>query len=156
MRRQPPRPTLFPYTTLFRSALTAVGRAMHVLAAGIHRVVIVRRQRERERPVEAILHRGRGRADRHFGPDLDLARLPGPLVEPFDGAAQAAETGTGRPDDVVVDRVGNRPPAFATRDRMPRAARNRTGLGVLGLLADAAVARPARRRSVLPVSVDVV
>src|SRR5437764_8707118 len=64
MRRQPPRPTLFPYTTLFRSALTAVGRAMHVLAAGIHRVVIVRRQRERERPVEAILHRGRGRADR--------------------------------------------------------------------------------------------
>ena len=39
---------------------------------------------------------------------------------------------------------------------MPRAARNRTGLGVLGLLADAAVARSARRRSVLPVSVDVV
>ena len=66
-----------------------------------------------------------GDADRRFRPDLDLARLARPLVEALDGAAEAAVAGAGRPDDVVVGRVGNRPAALAASDRVPQAARNR-------------------------------
>src|SRR6185503_14278713 len=130
-------------------ALTAIRRAVHVLTAGIDGVVIVRRERERERPVEAVLHVGRGGADGHLGPDLHLAHLARALVEPLHRSAEAPEAGAGRPDDVVVDRIGNGPAALAAGDRVPLAAWNRSGVGVLGLLADAAVARSARRRPVL-------
>ena len=112
--------------------------------------------RDRERPVEAVLHVAGGRADRRLRPDLDLARLPRPLVEALDGAADAAEAGAARPDDVVVDRIGNRPAALAAGDRVPHAARNRSGDVLVRLLRETAVARPARRRPVLPVAVDVV
>ena len=39
----------------------------------------------------------------------------------------AAVAGAARPDDVVVDRIGNRPAALAAGDRVPHAARNRSG-----------------------------
>src|SRR6185295_2699790 len=93
--------------------LAAVGRAMHELRPRIDRVVIVRRDGDRERPVEAVLQVARGGTDRGLRPDLDLARHPRALVEPLDGAAEAAEAGAARPDDVVVDRIGNRPAALA-------------------------------------------
>src|SRR5262249_62396920 len=49
--RRPPRPTLFPYTTLFRSVLALVGQPRHLLAAGEVRVVAyTARMAERERP----------------------------------------------------------------------------------------------------------
>src|SRR5262249_4769725 len=137
-------------------ALTAVDRAVNVLAAGVDRVVIVRRNRQRERPVEPVLRTGGSRADGHLGPDFHLARLAGALVEPLDGATEAAETSARRPDDVGVDRIGDRPPTLAAGDRVPHAAGNRPGDGVLRLLGDAAVARAAGRWPVLAVAVDVV
>src|SRR5438067_1666585 len=129
---------------------------MHVLAACVDRVVIVRRDRDRERPVEAILH-GAGRcADGHLGPDLHLARLTRAFVEPLHGSAEAAKSGAGRPDDVVVHRIGNRPSALAAGDRVPHAARDWTARSVARLSAETAVARTTRGWSVLPVAIDVV
>src|SRR5438874_2129340 len=49
----------------------------------------------------------------------DLARLARALVEALDGPSEAAVSGAGCPDDVVVRRVGDRPAAFTTGDRMP-------------------------------------
>ena len=136
--------------------LTAVGRAVHVLRSGVDGVVIVRRNRHRKRPVESVLHVAGRRADGRLRPDFDLARLPRPLVVALDGPADAAEPGAARPDDVVVRRIGNRPPALAAGDRMPHAAWNRSGDLLVGLFGEPAVARAARRRSVLPIAVDVV
>ena len=96
-------------------ALAAVRRPVDVLAARVDRVVIVRRDGDRKRPVEAILHVAGRRADGDLRPDLDFAHLPRALVEALDGAAEAAEPGAGRPDDVVVDRIGNRQAALAAR-----------------------------------------
>src|SRR5688572_31878912 len=44
MIRRPPRSTLFPYTTLFRSAVAAGGRgAVEVAAVAVHLVAVVAR-----------------------------------------------------------------------------------------------------------------
>src|SRR5262249_46737790 len=114
---------------------------MDVLAAGVDRVVIVRRQRERKGPVEAVLDGRRRRANRDLGPDLDSAALPRPFVESFDRASQASKAGAGCPDDVVVDRTGTRPAALPAGHRVPHAARNRTAFSGLALLRNATVAR---------------
>src|SRR4029077_12030732 len=89
-------------------------------------------------------------------PDFDLARLSRALVVALHGPADAPEPGAARPDDVAVRRIGNRPPALAAGDRMPHAAGNGSGDLLVGLFGEPAVARAARRRSVLPVAVHVV
>ena len=137
-------------------ALAAVRRAVHVLRPGIHDVVIVRRDRERERPVEPVSHVARRRADGDLGPDLDFAHLTRAFVEAFYGSTEAAEAGARRPDDVVVDGIGNRPAALAARDRMPQTSRNRAGVRFVRLFGNPAVARAPRGRPVLSVAVDVV
>ena len=128
-------------------ALTAVRGPVHVLAAGINRVVIVRRDGQRKRPVEPVFDTSRGCAHRHFGPDFHFACLMGALVEPLDRAAQAAESGAGRPDDVVVRRIGNRPSAFAAGHGVPHPTWNRSARRAFRLLADPAVARVLASRT---------
>ena len=96
-------------------ALPAVRRPVDVLAARVDRVVIVRRDGDRKRPVEAILHVTGRRADGDFRPYLDFAHLPRALVEALYGTAEAPEPGAGGPDDVVVDRIRNREAALTAR-----------------------------------------
>ena len=136
--------------------LAAIGRPVHVLRPRVDRVVIVRRNRQGKGPVEAVLQIGCGHADRDLRPDLDLARLPRALVEALHRAAETAVSRSARPHDVAVDRIGNRPAAFAARDRVPHAARNRPRGLLVGLFGEAAIARTACRRTVLSVAVDVV
>src|SRR5689334_24370430 len=63
MLRRPPRSTLFPYTTLFRSHVAAAAQADHALA----RAVVVRAGREHglQREIEGprALRRARARAE---------------------------------------------------------------------------------------------
>src|SRR6185503_243697 len=80
-------------------ALSAVGGLMHVLAADVDLVVVVRRNRQRHRPVEPVLQIG-GNAVGLIRPDLDVAGLPPPLVVAHDDAADAAGAGGAGPDDV--------------------------------------------------------
>src|SRR3712207_7954216 len=61
MIRRPPRSTLFPYTTLFRSELADLGVRLHVVEA--NRVVV----RQRQRPG----HRG-GVDEQHLLPEVAL------------------------------------------------------------------------------------
>src|SRR5262245_9544500 len=137
-------------------ALAAVGRAMHVLASRIDGVVIVRCDRERERPVEAVLHTLGRYTDGDLGPDLYFARLPRPLIETLDGSAEAPEAGTRGPHDVRIDGIGNRPTALTARHRVPHPARTRPRFRLGRLLGEATVARSTRRWSVLPIAVNVV
>src|SRR5262249_6493158 len=74
-------------------AVAAVGGYMHVLAADVHLVMVVRRDRDRELPVEAILDFGGGRAGDGFRPDLDVAVLAVTFVKTGDVAADAAGAG---------------------------------------------------------------
>ena len=79
------------------------------------------RGHEEAEPVE---HAGPGEElEEHRAPGEGLART---LVEALHGTAQAAVAGAGRPDDVVVDGIWNRPAALSTRDGVPQATRNRT------------------------------
>src|SRR5262249_59606862 len=93
------------------------------LAADIHLVVIVRRNCQREFPVESVLHFGRGGAASLLGPDLDVARLVIALVEDGDDAAHAARARCAAPDDVGVDGIGRGESAFTACHLMPGAAR---------------------------------
>src|SRR3712207_7796974 len=80
MIRRPPRSTLFPYTTLFRSARPAAGRprsparrrggaaALRRVGAGLELPVRHRGPRDRRRDDPAGL-------DRHGGPDRKSTRL---------------------------------------------------------------------------------
>src|SRR2546430_2937009 len=62
MIRRPPRSTLFPYTTLFRSAPPATRRADARLGGRLHRALAARPAR-------------RGRCERHAVPVRGVARL---------------------------------------------------------------------------------
>ena len=63
-------------------ARALVGRAEHALTGHVEDVRVVRRERDRRRPGEAVTHRARAaRPGLRLGPDLDVPRLPGPLVE---------------------------------------------------------------------------
>src|ERR1044072_9151431 len=77
---------------------------------------------------------------------LDALSLAIALVEADDDAAARARARRGRPDDVRVDGIRRREPAFAAEDPVPLAARD--------LPARFAVARSAIRRTVLLVAVD--
>ena len=127
----------------------AVGGGVHELAAGVDRVVVVRRDRERRVPHEAVLHVGRGVSAGAERPHFHvLALCARALVEPDDDAAAASRSRRGGPDEVRVDRIRRGPAALAAFDAVPFAARD--------LPAAPAVARPAIRRAVLLVAVDVV
>src|SRR2546422_5880305 len=67
MIRRPPRSTLFPYTTLFRSDRTVVARARDRRAA--------RGGREARGPYTADLHGGAGARRRHRAADRKSTRL---------------------------------------------------------------------------------
>src|SRR5215471_7149619 len=76
-------------------AVAAVGGYVHVLAAHVHLIMVVRRDRDRELPVEAILDFGGGRAGDGLRPDLDVAVLAVTFVKARDVAAYAAGAGAG-------------------------------------------------------------
>ena len=130
-------------------ASSAVLRHVHELAARVDRVVVVRRDRERRVPHEAILDVGRGMPARAQRPHLDVLSRARALVEADDDAAAAPGAGRRRPDDVRVDGIGRRPPALAALARACHSLREIVRAG-------SAVARPAIRRTVLLVAVDVV
>ena len=97
---------------------------MNKLAADVKLLVIVRRDGQRKRPDKSILQIRRRRAVRLIRPHFDVARLAVAQIETFDNAADAARTGSARPDDVWIDRIGRGPTALAAADWLPRAARN--------------------------------
>src|SRR5207302_10449495 len=66
--------------TDFLPALTAVGRLVHVLAADVNPVPVVRRHRERRVPHEPILQIRRGTVG-VLGPHLDVAQKPTALLD---------------------------------------------------------------------------
>src|SRR5262249_53777892 len=101
-----------------------IGGDVDVLAAHVYLVVIVRRNRQRELPIEAVLDLGRGGAAGLLGPDLDVARLVIALVEHGDDAAHAARSRCAAPDDVGVDGIGRGEAALTPGHLMPRAARD--------------------------------
>src|SRR5262245_62855045 len=65
MIRRPPRSTLFPYTTLFRSKLAAANLA-HVLPDGFHDRVADLREALRETRLVAAHHAEQVRAHQHL------------------------------------------------------------------------------------------
>src|SRR5207237_169585 len=119
-------------------------------------VVIVRRDRQRHRPDEAVLQFGGWPSVSLIGPHLNIARLPIAQIEAFDDAADAPRTGSARPDDVVVNRIGRGPAALTASHRLPRAPRNSSASTTASATASAAVTRPAIRWPILFVAVDVV
>src|SRR5262249_21387101 len=138
-------------------ALAPVGRPVDVLAADIDGVVIVGRDRERHRPVEAVLQLGRGPTPCGLGPHLHATALPRPRVVADHDAADRAGSRSARPDDVAVGGVGRSPAALAAAHAVPQAARDpKRGAEPDAALAAAAVTRPAIGRPVLLVAEDVV
>src|ERR1043166_5186905 len=87
--------------------LTVVSRLMNKLAADINLLMIVRRDRERKRPDEAIFHVRRRGAVNLIGPNFDAAHLPGAQIEFLDIATDTSRTSSTGPDDVRIER--NRP-----------------------------------------------
>src|SRR2546425_11618427 len=73
MIRRPPRSTLFPYTTLFRSAITHVLRL--ALARRHRRKLILGIQRQVPRPQEQLLACHVGRSEEHTSELQSLAYL---------------------------------------------------------------------------------
>src|SRR5262249_14195678 len=84
-------------------------------------------------------------------PDFDLAILVIALIEPSDGAADAAGASAGGPDDVVVDRIGHSKAALATSDGVPGAPGNAVAEEAAEL---EAVARTAPGGAILAIAVD--
>src|SRR2546429_8230812 len=63
MIRRPPRSTLFPYTTLFRSRLSVVGDSSFFFNSGVsavdpanHRMFVIRRSEEHTSELQSRLH----------------------------------------------------------------------------------------------------
>ncbi len=129
-------------------ASSTVFRHVHELAARVDRVVVVRGDRERRVPHEAILDFGGGMPAGAQRPHLDVLARARALVESHDDAAAAAGSGRRRPNEIRIDGIGRRPPALAALHRVPLAAGDRA--------AGPAVARPAVRWAVLFVAVHVI
>src|SRR5262249_10965375 len=102
-------------------ALTAVGGLMQVLTADVDPVVIVRRDVERRVPEEPVLQIRR-RPVLLIRPYFAVAHLTPALLVADDDAADAARTGSGRPDDVRIGRIRRGEPALAAANRVPHAA----------------------------------
>ena len=124
-------------------ALPAVRGSVHVLTPRVHGLVVVRRDVDGKRPLEAVANVARRPTLGVVGPHADRARDPGrDLV-----AVQNALIASG-PDDVVGHRVGHREARLAPPDRLPRPDWNRPSREC--------VRRSAVGGTVLSVSVDVV
>src|SRR5262249_36309423 len=124
---------------------------MDKLAADVKLVVIVRRDRQRHGPNEAVLQIRGGRSVRLVRPDFNISRLTVAQIVTLDDAADAAGSGSTGPDNVWINRIGSGPTTLTAGDRVPSAARNRAAGA-----ATARTARPAIRRIVLLVAVDVI
>src|SRR5580692_5842365 len=98
------------------------------LASYIKLVVVVRRNRDGEFPIESVLRFRCGRSCNIFGPDLDFSRLAIPFIKSCQRAADTPGARATGPDNVVVHRIGSREPAFASAHRMPDAAWNLSAL----------------------------
>ena len=133
-------------------ALAAVAGAVHVLAAHVHGVVVVRRDVDRRVPDEAVAH-ARRRAPALLRPHLDGAVLAPVLLVAHHNAAHHPRPGRRGPHDVRIGRIRRGPPALAAAHVVPHAARN---AGDAALPLDAAVAGPAVGRLVLLVAEHVV
>ena len=132
--------------------LAPVLRAVHVLAADVDRVVIVRGDENRGIPDEAVAHAVR-RAPALLGPHLDGPVLAPVLLVAHHDAADHARPGRRGPDDVGVDRIGGGESALAAAHVVPHAPRNP---GDAPLPHDAAVAGAPVGGLVLLVAEDVV
>ena len=121
--------------------LPVVARDMHMLTACVERLGIMRRDMDREVPLEAVLQLVGRMADRRLGPHLEIPREPGAQVVSRDDAAHRSVARCARPDVVRVRRVGRGEAALAASDRLPRAARD---LSSRARGAPARVARPTR------------
>src|ERR1700722_9613517 len=121
--------------------LAAVCGAMHVLAAYIHDVVIVRRNGEGIGPVHPYLDFAGIRAHGAVGPYADGAREARLGIEAF-GDARVATS----PNDVVIDWIGYLPSCFASRSRSPFTGADTAFAGD--------VAGAMQRRAVLHLAVD--
>src|SRR2546425_13368013 len=85
MIRRPPRSTLFPYTTLFRSAEVVEARHVDPVADELRQLLarlrLPARHRERERQRTVIPHERRRRVTGRLAP---VPGLRGPLAIPHD------------------------------------------------------------------------
>ena len=133
-------------------ALAAVRGAVDMLAAHIDGVAVVRREEQREDPLEPVAQRLRRPAHRALRPHLHLPELPGSLVVADHDPAGRARSRGARPDDVRVLRVRGGEAALAAADRVPHPAGNPGAEKAPG----EGAARAPRRGAVLPVAEDVV
>ena len=131
-------------------AVPTIGGSVHELAADVHRVVIVRRDREREGPLKAILDAIGWRSRRRLRPYLDGADAGGPHIILRDDPADGAASRCARPDEILVDGIGCRPSAFAATYRPPLPAANAHVFAEELLLR---IAGPHRRLAVLLVAI---
>ena len=104
--------------------LASIGGHVDVLTSYVDPVVIVRRHRDREGPIEAVLQLTGGITFGGIGPNLDAAILPGSLVISVDTAPDAAGSRSTGPDNVGIGGIGNGPTALASTDTDPLIARN--------------------------------
>src|SRR2546430_15071420 len=126
MIRRPPRSTLFPYTTLFRSGrgivtrqvagqrgprLAPVARAPEPLRRDVERAGIGLREDDRERPLPALADVLRGLARIEPGVGIHLARRVETPVEAVDVATVVRP----RVEDVGIEGIGGH------RARLPAA-----------------------------------
>src|SRR5262245_34571796 len=95
-----------------------------MLAANVHLVVIVRRDRKREGPNKSILHLGGRVTDSGLRPDFDRGRHIRSHIPSRDDSTNAAEAGRARADKVRVNGIRRRPAAFTAGDGTPCATRN--------------------------------
>ncbi len=131
--------------------VAAIRGDVHKLAAHIDLVVVEGRDGDGKFPVEAVLHFRRRGAGNVIRPDLDFAVLVGALIETGYRATDAARTGAGGPDDVVIHGIGHGEAALASSHRVPRPARDVVAQEAAELQA---VAGAAPRRAILPVAVN--
>ena len=97
---------------------------MDELAADVELVVVEGRDFEREGPLEAVFDFSSGCAGCAFGPDFDVARTVGTIVEADHNAAHGTCATGGRPDEIGIDRIGSGEAGFTAADRVPGGTRN--------------------------------
>src|SRR5262249_50240168 len=116
-------------------AVALVARAENMVASGIERIWIMRREHDGERPLETILHLVRRRAANALGPDANVAYLAGAVVVACQVALIAAgvdEVGVvWAHGDVAALATANLVPVRTSDGVMQRAARHGNGCVVL-------------------------
>src|SRR5438876_8618781 len=125
MIRRPPRSTLFPYTTLFRSADGREGQALDVLQHddGGHRLADV------ELPAGQRL----GRGERAVAPgdvDVEAALLPEATIAGDEGMDERAFRDPGQREAYLGQRLGHGAPGTAGQDRAASGGRHHGPAGI--------------------------